>query len=329
MSTNNEDGGAKSAGQAAVEDGRLVIGNKAEDGGFSIGADGKPEVIDGTSADLDLTQKDVGEEPAAEEHDNLEEGADDTTKETEEPAGDLEDDLGEWKADDEAVVSKFDAKYLNEDGTLNETAIGTEFWTDYAKLSPEDRAKADLRPATRAYLRDTFKVSDNFIDQTRDGLVALQKQNDAVAMEAFGGEAVVTGALNWAREGGYSEEQRARFNAAQAKGGEEFKEAMELLLSRHQNATGGKGGEKRDLPGRRSTPAKNATANAAPGGSDGKGLFKDKGEYQKSWTDALVREKTLRKEKGKSTAAFQAWKEAEAAIADLRKKGRQSAKFWR
>jgi len=336
MSTNNQDGGTatpeQTPGQKALADGRLVIGNKAENGAFEVGKDGKPVVIDGADATLDLTEK-----PEAGADETLPEGdaAEKTQDGEQEPAGDEdasdtpEDSLGEWKSDDPEVVAKFDGKFLREDGTLNEEAIGTEFWTDYAKLSPEERAKADLRPETRAYLKDTFKVSDGFIDQTRDGLVALQEKTDAAFMEAFGGRDAVTGALDWARSGGYTEEQRARFNDLQAKGGEEFKEAMELLISRHQKASGTGTAPSRDgLPGRKSTPARNATKNAAVagGGAEGAGLFATKDAYQKAWTEGLQAEKAARRNK---QADPEAWRKADAHVQELRKKGRQSAKFWK
>lgn len=310
----------KSAGQTALESGRLLVGDKAESGAFSIDKDGKPTIIDGTDHALDLTPKPEGDEtPAAD--------TPEPEKPEETPAGEpAVEDLGEYKAEDPETVAKFDKRFTNEDGTLNEKEIGAEFWGDYSKLSPEERETADLRPATRAYLKDTYKVSDAFIDQTRDGLVALQFKQDAAFMDGFGGKDIVVGAMEWARQGGYTEAQRTRFNELQTAGGDGFKEAVELLISRHNAAGGAKGTAEGVSPGRRSSPARNVTANATTASSSSADLFATKGDYQEAWTKGLQAEKVARRNK---QADPDTWRKADAHVTELRKRGRKSQPFWK
>jgi hypothetical protein len=321
--TPEDDGTKKSAGQAALESGRLTVGDKAESGAFEIGADGKPKVIDGTDAALDLSPQPEGDETPADDTTAPPEKPEETPPEEPAPSG--PEDLGEYKADDPETVAKFDKRFTTEEGTLNEKAIGEEFWGDYINLSPEDREKADLRPATRAYLKDTYKVSDAFIDQTRDGLVALQVKQDGEFMEAFGGKETVVSALEWAKSGGYTEAQRTRFNELQVAGGDGFKEAVELLISRHKAAAPA-GTTPAVTPGRRSTPERNVTANATPGSTANAGVFPTKADYQEAWTKGLQAEKAARRNKVQDP---EAWKKADAHVTELRKKGRKSAPFWK
>jgi len=318
------EGSQQSAGEKALAEGRLIVGDRSENGAFETDAGGKAKAVDGNDAALDLTPKPEGEQP---EGDAPETETPEETDLKEGKQGDSLEDLGEYKADDPETVAKFDKRFINEDGTLNERAIGEEFWGDYANL--KDGETGDLRPATRAYLKDTFKVSDAFIDQTRDGLVALQVQRDTEFANKFGGKEAVTAAIAWAKGGGYTPEQRARFNALQKEGGEAFSEAVELLISRHGAASGGKAqGSREGLPGRRqSTPARQATKTATPGGStNAQGLFQTKAEYQEAWTQSLREEKAARKNKANDR---EAWVKADARVQELRKLGAKSAKLWK
>lgn len=339
MSTESTNEGAapspgQSAGEKAIAEGRLQVGSAAEQTDFEIGRDGKPVVRSTEEQSLDLGSQPEGEEKSPPEGEEPEgdapepkDGEEGSAEEEATPAEGEVPSLGEFDPENPEIVAKFDERFINkEDGTLNENAIGEEFWSDYEKLSPEDRAKADLRPETRAFLKSTYKVSDAFIDQTRDGLVALQRQTDDAFSEPFGGRDKVEAMMAWAREGGYTEEQRAAFNDLRKTGGPAFKDALELMASRHAAAT-----TKPVVPGRRSSPERSATGGAAHtrSTSDTTGLYATRADYQKDWTAAITKEKELRKTKSDSPEARAAHKAQEALIDGLRKKGRKSNHLWK
>lgn len=259
----------KSGGQKAAEEGRLevaVVGSGATSGDFSKGEATVSTNTDGQRVEADLGDeldadlKDEGDEEAegeaADDGDkaNSEESADSDEADGEadgEPSEAPVGELGEWNKDDAELAKKFHKHYWNEEGTeLN-----------FSKFSEELEANletgvADINKGARAYLKDQLGVSDKFIDDHIKGQLALREQNDTKFYDIVGGKETYEKKLGWAKDG-YTPEQKARFNAAIKKGGEDAQEALELLNTRFSKAnpeTGG--GEKNEQPARKGVPGK-------------------------------------------------------------------------
>jgi hypothetical protein len=214
-------------------------------------------------------------------------------------------DLGEWKQDDPEIVAKFEARYFTPEGQLNQQALGAEFWEAYAK----DPAKAELKPATYAFLKDTLGITKEFAQEIEKALVSQAKTNAFEFYGKFGGQERFQAAVKWGKGGGYTPAQKARFNAAMRAGGEEWSEAVEALMARYNRINplpSGGDGKRRGPPqgGRRqSSPARQATGGGAeaPSGDAGKG-FPSILAYREAWRDALAKKKAAKTPEEKRAA---------------------------
>lgn len=192
---------------------------------------------------------------------------------------DVPEDLGEF---DPADTEKWDARYKGEDGKLNQEALSKEFWSN-----GNDESPGQLNEGTYAYL-ESIGISKQM---AKDVEAALVTQRDATKNKAekrddalFARVADLTGdaqsapdvlkeALQWGKEGGYTEAQQKRFNAILKGSDEDARvEAVELLVTRFQSANGGATKQKPRLPKRDVT-----SGQAAPGGN-GLKKFKDRAE---------------------------------------------------
>lgn len=167
-------------------------------------------------------------------------------------------DLGEYKADDPEVAAKFDARYFTEAGHLDVDALSAEFWGNAAADAP-----GKLHEGTYAYLAARLGVSKEVVQDIEAGLVAKHAQTaGATAARVHGvagGAGAFNAALKWGNEGGYTPEQRARFDKLVSTQGEGWEDAVEALVSRHQKANPPPASASRVPPGppqRRSTPAR-------------------------------------------------------------------------
>lgn len=227
------------------------------------------------------------------------------------PKDDTPEDLGEWNPEDEETKSKFDSRYFTESGELNKEALGSEFWANYAKA--EDKAKAGLNEATYAYLKDTLGVSKEFVKEVERGLVAARGETEQAFLQKVGGAEKYNAAINWAKSGGYSEDQQKRFNELLSKGGPEFDDAVDALMARFERAVPGP--QRRGPPRRGSTPQRDVTGNATTGAKGGD-VFKNTAEYSTAFNEAIRAERQAQTPQEK--------REAKKKVEDIRAKARRS-----
>ncbi|KAB2662747.1 hypothetical protein F9K91_21160 [Brucella tritici] len=171
---------------------------------------------------------------------------------------DTGEDLGAFDPEDQEVVSRFDARYLDADGDLDlEGALNKEFWDNAAK------GKEGLNEATYEYLKSkgikqsTIKQVEAMALTQKDSEEQGVKAQDQKLFSIAGGPDKLKEALAWGKAGGYTKEQQARFN--QITSGTDLaakEEAVEALMSRFsranptpkpklpkRNATNGQGGK--------------------------------------------------------------------------------------
>ncbi len=246
-----------------------------------FGQDGKPTVttqrIDGLSMTAvdptlpeaqektPLSAADIEEALAKEIEESEKEGSEGEADPQPEPSEDKSEappsekveDLGEFKADDPAVVEKFAARYFTEEGKLNEGSLTAEFWGNATK----DQA-GSLHESTYAYLEHQLGVSKDLVKDLEAGLVAKHQAASANLNQrvyaAAGDQATYEAAIQWASDGGYTPEQGNRLNALIQKQAEGWEDAVEALVSRFRKANPQP--QARSLPPgrpqRRSTPAR-------------------------------------------------------------------------
>jgi hypothetical protein len=279
MADDNKGGAENSkndTGRKAVEEGRLEVAvsdnSDVTSGDFTGGEEASVKRGDPGFSEVDL--KDLeGDEGEGDGEEG--EGAD-----KEQPEGEVKEapvgDLGEFKADDEEVVKKFDEHFFSEDGTQLQTARLT------AELEANLKAGVtDINKGSREYLKHRFGISDEFISAHIQGVLASKELGDQRFYATVGGKDAYEAMKTWG-SANYTADQKARFNAAMEKGGEAAAEQIELLQNRYAKANP-KAGEKRQeggvgekpstiinkgAPGRRAaSPQRSATANAqsAPG----------------------------------------------------------------
>lgn len=225
-----------------------------------VGADGATAVteerIDGIGS-TEIRKPDPAQpKPAAVEEKKPEaapkEKAADKPVSEEKPQAEPLEDLGDYDGAKPEVVEKFDGRFFTPEGKLHRDNLSAEFWGN---------GKA-LKPSTVAFLEDRLGVTPELVKEVCDGLVAKHEGTSSALTarvhELAGGPAVYAAALTWGLSGGYTPEQRARFDTLASKGGPDFEDAVVALVSRHQKATGGR--TLPNLPQRRaSSPARDAT----------------------------------------------------------------------
>lgn len=207
-----------------------------------------------------------------------------------EPAADADggEPLPDFDPASEEVRAAYDAKYLHEvDGKVK---LNLDAFNDEANAHMAE-GKLDINKGSREYIKDTFGVDDVAIDLYLSGLKAEHDKKVTALYETAGGEAAYDAMLEWAKaDGGYTADQKAKFNEAVKKGGEEAETAIALLKSRFERA-GGKTPTaapsttpKIGLRGRRpGQPKREAAANSTPKAVEG---FKDAEEHRKAMLEA-------------------------------------------
>lgn len=249
----------------------------------TFGGDGpEAKTTDELSNSLDLG------EPEGE----LDEGAEDQP-EGDKPEGEG-DEAGEPEADalpdydpeNEEVRAQYDARYFK-DGELDRAALSSEFWASFAKADG-DVSKAGLSEGAYAYLKDTLGVTKEMAKDLEAGLVAKHKEDQQTFFQRFGGVERYNRAITWAKGGGYSEDQQARFRAAYDRGGADRDDAVDALMNRfHRSTGGGNKDARRGPPGRRSsTPERDATGGGASRPNSGGDRFKNSQEHQAASQEA-------------------------------------------
>ncbi|MBK1871566.1 hypothetical protein [Taklimakanibacter albus] len=227
----------------------------------------------GVDAGLKKDKKEVPDErPEDTEEDSggdLEEGSEGQDGEGDDADGDGEGDkeaaqdpatkpLGKFDAKD---VAKWDTRY-QKDGKFNMDVLSSEF----------DRNIKDgvgqLDDGTYDYLASKGWPKED-VKAIEAALVEQRKAFWTGTIAKVGGKELLDAAVKWGREGGYSKEQQARFNAT-LKGSDSaaIEEALELVITRYQksNTKGGKTFNSSDKPNR--------------GGGAGGDIYKTKDDWK-------------------------------------------------
>lgn len=267
--------------------------------GMSFNQDGtttRTDFGDDISAEVDADLK------AAEEEEGSEAG-----NEAEPEAPSAEFDLPDFDPENEEVSAQYKERYLTEDGSLNFEAFNKSF---YGNLQA---GKTDLNANERAFVKQHMKVSDEAIDVYLNGVASKVKEADEAFYSAAGGKETYDAMFGWAvGEGGYTQAQKERFNAALKAGGSELDEQVELLKTRYA-ASGKAPAPKADpkLERRKSSPSASATSAApsAPGPS-GPEPFASLAEFNKAQAAAHAANdiKAMREVDARMRASPKLWK---------------------
>lgn len=248
----------------------------------TFGGDGpESKTTDEQSNSLDLG------EPEAELEDGAEDQPEGDKPEGDEEAGEPDADaLPDYDPDNEEVRAQYDARYFK-DGELDRGALSKEYWASFEKAGG-DVTKAGLSEGAYAYLKDTLGVSKEMAKDLEAGLVAKHKEDQQSFFQRFGGVERYNRAITWAKGGGYSEEQQARFRAAYDRGGADRDDAVDALMNRfHRSTGGGSKDARRGPPGRRSsTPERDATGGSASRPAGGGDRFRNAQEHQAASQEA-------------------------------------------
>lgn len=195
-------------------------------------------------------------------------------------------DLGDYTPDDPEVTAKFDARYFTEEGKLNTSALEAEWFTN----APKDGGPKKLNEGTYKYLEERLGLSRELVDGYGQGLEALQEKRDVEFYAGAGGKDRFDAALQWGREGGYTKEQQARFNAMLAKGGQDAEDARDALMGRYSRANNKAQRDARrgppGVPERRAANAPKDVASRGGRGGDGVQPFETREEYTKAFRAA-------------------------------------------
>lgn len=252
-------------GNAGQEDriGKVKPGEDGMEMTFQRGEDGKAKPV-----------TEEGKEPKDGTEPKTPEDADAKAPEETPPAGDADtsEPLPDFNPEDPEVTAKYDERYFTEKG-LNQDTLGQEVYAN----SQKEGGKPVLNEGTYKYLEAKLGVTRDMADAHIAGQIALKQQNDATFYGMVGGEEAWKAQLAWG-SANYTPEQKARFRKAMDAGGEEAKEAAELLGTRFTKA-GGKVPLPAETPApvragfgrperRAASPAK-TTATAAGGGAGG------------------------------------------------------------
>lgn len=227
--------------------------------------DGGPIDVADAETDGDLDQDTDG----AEQEDSGEDSGEDS------PA--LED-LGDFDPND---TEKWDAQYKTEDGTINEAALSAEFW----KNGKDGDNYKGLNEGTYKYLeslgisRQTAKNVEAALVTKQDADAKAAEGTDAELFTLAGGPDKLKAALDWGKAGGYTPEQRAKFDKVMKGKDKAAKaEAVELLIARHGKANPTPAKEKPRLPQRDATKGRGQPAGTQP--------FANREEYRAARTAA-------------------------------------------
>jgi hypothetical protein len=221
---------------------------------FELGPDGQPVIAQHTGeggettslsaedlAALEGLDKEGGETATeGEQEDTLEAGTDgsDPQQEGNETTSEAAD-LPDFEELTPEIEAQYVEKYTSTDEAgnpvLNLAAFNAE--ADKVRTKEDGTEYYDLNPGTRKYLK-TLGISDAIIDQHLAGYTA-QKQviadtfHSQFGSDAKDGKANYDKMIAWAREGGFTPEQKARYNAAMQAGGEAAQDQIELLKTRY------------------------------------------------------------------------------------------------
>lgn len=143
--------------------------------------------------------------------------------------------LPAFKADDEAVVKQYDGRYTTEEGkAINMANLSADWWASVKDGKLED---GKLPDGAYDYLQHRFGLTKDDVKDIERGRVADIRSQQAALVTRAGGVDQLGAALKWGREGGYTKDQLAAYNAAA--GGsdrEKANDAVDLLMARFEKS---------------------------------------------------------------------------------------------
>lgn len=149
-----------------------------------------------------------------------------------------EDALPDYNPEDPATVEAYESRLLQNDGTPNLDAISAQWF----KNAAGDPTKGKLDEGTYEFLEGRYGLSREQIKELEAGQVARQSQGANAVYERAGGKPALDAAVAWGKQGGYTDAQRKRFNAAMNSGDPEaVADAVDALMSRYGKANPGRG----------------------------------------------------------------------------------------
>ena len=218
---------------APVDNKSVTLSMGGEEGDTITGNGGTYEVDTDDDVNLEDTPDDENDDGVDGEVD-----ADDDADADGEPQADAESELGDFDAEDPAVIEAFDQKYTTEDGSLDaEGALSAEYFANVEK------GLDGLNEATYEYLaskgisKATVKQIEAMAATNAEAAKNSVKSHDLELFEVAGGPDELSKALKWGKDGGYNQAQQDRFNkVSKGKDLEAKKEAVEALMSRYKKA---------------------------------------------------------------------------------------------
>jgi hypothetical protein len=178
------------------------------------------------------------------------------------------------------VLSQYEAAYINPDtGEPNVDALA-QSWFKNASKDASGNWSGSLSDDDYAFL-ETKGYSKSMVKQIEAGQVALLQQKESQIYSRAGGPDRLQQALDWARKGGYSDEQKGRYNQIVVQGADETAklEQIDLLMQRWGAATGN---GRRPGPRTQTSPRRTVAANAGASGASVGGAkpYANYAEYQ-------------------------------------------------
>ena len=146
-------------------------------------------------------------------------------------------DIETFNAEDPANVEQWNKEYLREGGALNIDRLSQEFWRNIGKDGEGlNEATYDFLASKGISKEDVKKLEATAINE-RDAAVGSVSKHDMELFTVAGGPDELKAALEWGKQGGYTEDQRKKFDKiTSGKDLESKKEAVELLMARYQKS---------------------------------------------------------------------------------------------
>jgi hypothetical protein len=190
-------------------------------------------------------------------------------------------DIESFDPEDPENLEAWNKEYVKEDGFLNIDRISSEFWRNV------DGGGEGLNEATYEFLaskgisKEDAKKYEAMAINDRDFQKSSVSAHDQELFTVAGGPDTLRLALDWGKEGAYSEDQRKKFDKImQGKDLDAKKEAVELLIARFQKSDAFKAKQEADRKANKPTDQRrDATKGQGTPKGDVK-PFKDRAEWR-------------------------------------------------
>lgn len=187
-------------------------------------------------------------------------------------------DLPAFDANNQEVVQQYTAAYISQDGEPNLDALSA-VWFKGASKDASGNWTGALPDDVYSFL-DSQGYPKGLVKSVEAGQVALLQQQEQAVYARAGGAENLQKALEWARKGGYTDTQKARYNDLVVKGRdkEAASEQIDLLMQRFNAANPGNGRR----AATRVNPQRSVSANAGGSGSGDSGVkgYDSQAEYR-------------------------------------------------